>query len=68
MLKLLDVVALLVRRPDLGLAAGQVGTVVHCYDDAVEVEFAGDDGVTYAMAAFRASDLLKLRYEAGVTA
>lgn len=36
-----DLVVLTIDRPDHGLEAGDVGTVVHCYDDgeAFEVEF-----------------------------
>lgn len=65
MLQLLDVVALLVDRPELNLSAGQVGTIVECYnDDAFEVEFVNRDGSTYALDTFHAPELLKLRYEA----
>jgi membrane protein implicated in regulation of membrane protease activity len=64
----LDVVALLKDRLDRGLVAGQVGTVVQSLaDDHFEVEFSGDDGRAYAMAAIPARDLMVLRY-APVTA
>jgi membrane protein implicated in regulation of membrane protease activity len=64
----LDVVALLKDRLDRGLVAGQVGTVVQSLaDDHFEVEFSGDDGRAYAMAAIPARDLMVLHY-APVTA
>lgn len=64
----LDVVALLRDRLDRGLVAGQVGTVVQSLaDDHFEVEFSGDDGRAYAMAAIPARDLMVLHY-APVTA
>ena len=69
MLEVLDVVALLQPRAELGLVRGQVGTVVERYsDDAVEVEFSDDDGVAYALASFRSGELLKLVHEAEVAA
>jgi hypothetical protein len=60
---LCDVVALKTDLPDHGLTAGQVGTAVERLDEQVfEVEFSDDQGVTYAMAAVPAEDLLVLRY------
>jgi hypothetical protein len=50
---LLDVVALVDPRPEDGLAAGAVGTIVHIFDRprrAYEVEFVDDDGMTVATA------------------
>ena len=46
MLDELDVVALLIDRPDLGLSKGQTGTIVCVYGkhEAFEVEFVDDDG------------------------
>jgi hypothetical protein len=59
----LDVVALLRDRLDRGLVAGQVGTVVQSLaDDHFEVEFSGEDGRAYAMAAIPASELIVLHY------
>ena len=59
----LDVVALLSDRPDRGLVAGQVGTVVQTLaDDHFEVEFSGDDGRPYAMVPVPASELMVLHY------
>ncbi|HVR35063.1 MAG TPA: DUF4926 domain-containing protein [Methylomirabilota bacterium] len=59
----LDMVALLKDRPDRGLVAGQVGTVVQSLgDDHFEVEFSGDDGRAYAMAALPAHELMVLHY------
>ena len=69
MLQLLDVVALLGDRPEVQLSSGQVGTIVHVYDDEnFEVEFADDDGVTYALVTLKARELLKLRYHADAAA
>lgn len=59
----LDVVALLSDRPDRGLVAGQVGTVVlSLEDDHFEVEFSGDDGRPYAMVPVSARELMVLHY------
>jgi hypothetical protein len=62
----LDVVALLVDRPDLKLAKGSVGTVVlvHGKHEAFEVEFVDPDGHTYGEGAFRGEELLKLHHRA----
>ena len=68
MLQLLDVVALLVDHPELSLSSGQVGTIVECYDGEYEVEFVNTKGRTYALAAFKASELLKLRHDAEAAA
>lgn len=60
----LDVVALARDIPAHGLIRGQVGTVVHTHaPGVVEVEFADPTGATYAMAAVRADELIKLRFE-----
>jgi hypothetical protein len=62
--ELLDVVALTCDLPDKGLVAAQVGTVVELHGSGVyEVEFADDDGRTYAMATVPAERLLVPRYE-----
>ena len=64
-IKILDVVALLVEKKDLNLAAGQVGTVIEKLDDETfEVEFTGSNGVTIALVAVKSKDLLVLHYEA----
>jgi hypothetical protein len=56
--KLLDCVALVCDRPDLGLVAGQAGTIVEEYDgSAYEVEFIDLDGRTIALETFRADEL-----------
>lgn len=61
---ILDVVALLRDVPDERLLRGQVGTIVEeLTDDTVLVEFADDEGQTYALAALPVRDLLVLRYE-----
>jgi hypothetical protein len=55
----LDVVALKADRPDLGLKAGESGTIVMLFDDGFcEVEFVDpDDGSTRLMATFSLADL-----------
>jgi hypothetical protein len=59
-----SVVALLEDLPEEGLVRGQVGTVVEEWTPGVyEVEFAGDDGRTYAMVALKASLLMRLHHE-----
>jgi hypothetical protein len=61
--QLLDVVALIDDLPSLGLSRGQVGTVVELFKDgAAEVEFADEQGRTYAQAALPPDRLLKLHY------
>lgn len=61
-IRVLDPVALLQDRPDLGLARGQLGTVVEALADGVfEVEFDDSEGRTYAFAALPAEALLVLR-------
>jgi hypothetical protein len=60
----LDVVALLDDLPENGLRRGQVGTVVESLDaEAFEVEFADEDGRTYASLAVRAQELMPLHYQ-----
>ena len=61
--KLLDVVALTEDLMDIGLAIGQVGTVLEVLAPGIyEVEFSGEDGRTYASTAVRESQLLRLRF------
>jgi len=63
-LKLLDVVALLVNKPEERLVAGQVGTVVELLaPDVYEVEFLDSKGRTIAVAELKRADLLLLQYE-----
>ncbi|MEI8013994.1 MAG: DUF4926 domain-containing protein [Nitrospira sp.] len=60
----LDVVALTEDIPDRGLLRGQVGTVVESLGPGVfEVEFADNDGRTYAMLPLKSSQLLVLHYQ-----
>jgi hypothetical protein len=67
--KLLDVVALLADKPEEGLVAGQVGTVVEVLAPGVfEVEFLDSQGRTVALAELRREELLALRHEAAVAA
>ncbi len=63
-INLLDVVALTEDLPQRGLRRGQVGTVVETLPpDAFEVEFADDQGRTYASLALRADRLIVLHYQ-----
>jgi hypothetical protein len=59
-----DVVTLVHDLPEHRLVRGQVGTVVEQYaPDAFEVEFADQDGRTYALATLEPENLLVLHYE-----
>jgi len=59
-----SVVALLEDLPGEGLVRGQVGTVVENWAPGVyEVEFADDNGRTYAMVALKAEQLMRLHHE-----
>jgi len=61
---LLDVVALTEDVPDHGLRRGQVGTIVEILEPNVfEVEFADNEGRTYATLAVNAKQLLVLHYQ-----
>ena len=63
-IKLLDVVALTEDLPDRKLRRGQVGTVVELLDPGVfEVEFADNDGRTFASLALKENQLLLLHYQ-----
>jgi hypothetical protein len=63
-IRVLDVVALTEDVPDRGLLRGQVGTVVESLGPGMfEVEFADNDGRTYAMLPLKPSQLLVLHYQ-----
>jgi hypothetical protein len=63
-ISVLDVVALTEDIPDRGLLRGQVGTVVESLGPGVfEVEFADNEGRTYAMLSLKSSQLLVLHYQ-----
>jgi hypothetical protein len=63
-LKLLDVVALLVDKPEEQLIIGQVGTVVELLaPDVYEVEFLDSKGRTIAVTELKRADLLLLQHE-----
>ena len=67
--KLLDVVALLGDKPEQGLVAGQVGTVVEVLAPGVfEVEFLNSNGRTVGLAELRREELLALKHEPAVAA
>ncbi|MBE2228872.1 MAG: DUF4926 domain-containing protein [Ignavibacteria bacterium] len=62
--KILDVVALLKDMPEKNLIMGQVGTIVETLSENIyEVEFAGKNGETIALAAVDSENLLLLHYE-----
>ena len=68
-MKLLDVVAMTVDNPPVGLSRGQVGTVVEELDqDVVLVEFADLDGVAYAVEPTRCSMLVVLHHRSAMAA
>jgi len=61
---LLDVVALTEDIPDRGLRRGQVGTIVEILEpDVFEVEFADNEGRTYATLALNTKQLMVLHYQ-----
>jgi Domain of unknown function (DUF4926) len=63
-LKTLDVVALLVDKPEEQLVTGQVGTVVELLaPDVYEVEFLDSKGGTIAVTELKRADLLLLQHE-----
>ena len=67
--KLLDVVALLVDKPDEGLVVGQVGTVVEVLaPDAYEIEFLDSQGKTIAVTELKRFEVLVLKHEPAVAA
>jgi hypothetical protein len=57
-----DVVAMTDDRPEDGLRAGDVGSIVHCYSAAssYEVEFVDEGGRTKCVATVPASQIMKL--------
>jgi uncharacterized protein DUF4926 len=62
-IKLLDVVALTENLDSESLRRGDVGTVVEQWKDGVfEVEFSDDTGKTYAFAALRPEQMMKLHF------
>ena len=67
--KLLDVVALLVDKPEEGLVLGQVGTVDEVLaPDVYEVEFLDSKGETIALTELKRSEVLVLKHEPAVAA
>jgi hypothetical protein len=62
-MELLSEVAVLKDMPDKGLIRGQVGTIVELLAPSVaEVEFTDDQGHTYALAALRSDELIRLHH------
>src|SRR5512144_1901741 len=66
-MKLLGGVVLWGDKPEEGLAAGQVGTVVEVLAPGIfEVEFLDSHGRTAGLAELKREELLALKYEAAV--
>ena len=66
---MLDTVALTVDRPEHGLLAGHVGTVVETLAQGVfEVELCDDQGRAYASMAVPGAQLITLRFSPARTA
>jgi hypothetical protein len=64
-LNVLDTVALLKDKQELGLVQGQVGTIVEVLlDGAFLVEFSGDDGKAFAIRPIAQNELLRLQFAA----
>jgi hypothetical protein len=62
-MELLSEVAVLNDMPEKGLVRGQVGTIVELLTPSVaEVEFSDDQGRTYAMAALKSDELIRLHH------
>ncbi|HEY3197942.1 MAG TPA: DUF4926 domain-containing protein [Nitrospirales bacterium] len=62
--KLLDVVALIEDVPQHRLSRGQVGTVVEVLgQDILEVEFADNQGRTYATVSLESDQLMVLHHQ-----
>ena len=62
-MELLSEVAVLEDIPEKGLVRGQVETVVELLSPSVaEVGFSDDQGHTYAMAALRSDELIRLHH------
>jgi hypothetical protein len=62
--RLLDVVALNTAMPEIGLARGQVGTVVEVLAPNVfEVEFADGQGRAYGLVPVRGDQLMLLHFQ-----
>ena len=57
-----DLVALTQNQPGDGLRAGDVGTIVHCYDngDMFEVEFIDEHGRSKCVATVPPTQLMRL--------
>jgi uncharacterized protein YegP (UPF0339 family) len=65
MISLLDVVALRKDRPDLGLAAGQPGVVVHVHGaGGYDIEFSDENGRAVAIAGVTSADVMPVRQPA----
>ncbi len=65
MIRELDTVALTRNVDEFDLTTGDVGAVVHCYEDgnAFEVEFVNAGGNTIAVATLRSEDIRPIQSE-----
>jgi Domain of unknown function (DUF4926) len=65
-----DMVVLLVDLPQYQLAAGDLGAVVHCYNQpgVYEVEFVDGAGATRAIVTLEAQQILKLNWAPAASA
>lgn len=62
-IELLAVVAVLKDHPELGIARGQVGTIVEILSpNAAEVEFVDENGRTLALIALEESEFMRLHH------
>jgi len=63
-LDLLSVVAVVQDLPEDGLVRGQVGTVVELLSPSLAiVEFADEEGRTYALPTLQSDQLMRLHYQ-----
>jgi hypothetical protein len=65
MIRELDLVALTRDIPEHGLQSGDVGAVVHCYEDgaALEIEFVTAAGSTIAVLTLGSADIRAMQGE-----
>jgi len=63
-IEVLAEIAVLNALPKHGLMRGQVGMIVEVFSpSAAEVEFCDDQGRTYAIAALRSEELIRLHHQ-----
>jgi hypothetical protein len=63
-IKVLDVVALLIEKPDKNLLRGQIGTVIEKYSETdYEIEFCDNSGKTIAFLTLDTDQIMLLHFE-----